>query len=128
MNNEIIKWNPKISNFPKTIYIEGLYDDYEGFRILVKGGDPSQMYKIVFDNYLGYRNFDEGERIKSFDSYPANSQEWCLFISKDSKFIDWVIDESEGFVSKDNVIHFHIITPNDVIEVLSYEEPKIEQL
>ena len=126
--SKIKKWKSVISDFPQTVNVEGIHDDYEGFRIILRGGKPSRVYKLSFQNYLGYRNFNESYRLKSFDSYPVNSQEWCLFISKESEFIDWVVDQSEGFLSKEKIIHFYIATPNDIVEVLSFDEPEIEEL
>ena len=125
---EIKKWEVNIFDFPQTVNVEGIHDDYEGFRIILRGGNPSRVYKLSFENYLGYRNFDESYRLKSLNMFPNNSREWCLFISKDSDFINWAVIESEGFQTKEKIIHFYIATPNDIVEVLSFEEPEIEEL
>ncbi len=127
--NSIIKWDVSLKGFPKTIHIEGLHDDYEGFRVIVRGGNPSKVYRINFETYyLGYRNFDESERLKSLSIFPFDSREWCLFKTEDSDFIDWVVDESEGIQMKEDITHFFIATPNDMVEVLCLREPIIEKL
>ncbi len=128
--NNIEKWNiDYLHDFPSTLYIEGLHDDYEGFRILVKGGKPSKVYRISFDCHLGYRNFDESERLKSLTDFPCNAQEWCLFKSNNSSFIEWLVSESfEASFDKKEVTHYFVATPNDIVEVLATCEPKIEKL
>lgn len=127
--SKIKKWENEIKDFPSTIQVEGLYDDYEGFRILLRGGTPSRVYRVNFgDYYLGYRNFDESERLKSLPFFPLNTREWCLFKSTDSDFTNWIIEESNGIQEKDDVTHYYIVTPNDVIDVLCLKEPIIEEL
>lgn len=127
--NNIVKWNISLVDFPKTIYIEGLYDDYEGFRVIVRGEKSSRLYRISFDNYyIGYRNFDESERIKSIPEFPMNSREWCLFKSQNSDFINWLVEESCGIQSKGDITHYYIMTPNDIVEILCLKEPKVELL
>lgn len=127
--NKIVKWDLSLKGFPKTLYIEGLHDDYEGFRILIKGGNPSKLYRINFGTYyLGYRNFDESERLKSLHLFPCDCREWSLFKTKDSDFIDWLVDESKGIQSKDEITHYFIVTPNDMVEILCLSEPTIEEL
>lgn len=127
MNNKIIKWESRITDFPNTIHILGVYDDFEGFRIVVRG-DNNSLYKFKFENYLAYRNADEGARLKSLQLFPTNSREWCLFKSYQSDFIEWIVTESNGIYTIDQITHYIFMTPNDVIEILSLDEPEIEEL
>lgn len=126
----IEKWMPlSVKKFPKTIYVEGLHDDYEGFRVVVKSENPSKVFCIKFDSYyLGYRNFNESERLKSLPLFPENSREWCLFKSTKSKFIEWVVNESQGVQSGEKITHYFIVTSDDIIEILCLKEPVIEEL
>lgn len=126
--NNIRKWDSNIDNFPKAISIEGIHDDYEGFRIIIRGYNPDRVFKLLFDNYLGYRNFDESYRLKSIPQFPDNGKNWCLFISNDSEFIDWVVLESNGFLQKGNILHFFIVTTNDIVDILTFDEPICEEL
>jgi|SRR5690606_9599280 len=114
MSNNIKTWYPKLDEkFPNSIVIDGIHDDYEGFRILVRGGEPSKVYRISFGfDYLGYRNFDESERLRTIPDFPKNSREWCLFKSDESSFIDWMVHESKGIHSLDEITHFYIATSN----------------
>jgi hypothetical protein len=127
-NNEIIRWEPKISNFPKTVHIMGIYDDYEGFRIIVREEGKTNLFRFKFDNYVAYRNADEGARIKSISLFPNDSREWCLFKTQNNEFVDWIVNESSGIYLKESITNYIFATPNDIIEVLSLDEPEIEEL
>lgn len=125
---EIIKWEPDFINFPNTIHVTSLIDDYEGFRVVVKDEKSSNYFRFMFDNYISYRNTDEGARLKSLNLFPYNSREWCLFKAKKSDFIDWIVEESGGIYLQDSITHYFFVTPNDIIEILSLEEPKLDEL
>jgi hypothetical protein len=127
MNSIINKWQPKIENFPKSISIIGLYDDLEGFRIIFKDDKSIRHFKFTFENYVSYRNSDEGVRLKSLNLFPNNSRQWCLFKTSSSDFIDWIITESTGIYSSGDIIHYFFTTSDDIIEVLALEEPLIEE-
>jgi hypothetical protein len=51
------KWVPA-EEIENEIWVEALYDDYEGLRILLKGSS-SRILRISFDQYCVYRNADE---------------------------------------------------------------------
>ncbi|SHM97213.1 hypothetical protein SAMN05444484_11724 [Flavobacterium chilense] len=125
---EIIKWEPDFTNFPNTIYIASLIDDYEGFRVIVKSENSSEHFKFKFNNYISYRNADEGARLKSLNLFPLNSRQWCLFRAEKSDFISWIVEESSGMYLEEAITHYFFVTPNDIIEVLSLEEPELEEL
>lgn len=127
--NTIEKWIVEIEDFPSDIFVNGLYDDFEGFRILVKGGNNSRIYRISFDSALGYRNFDESERLNMLNDFPTSKDGWSLFKTKDSEFIDWIVKESfEVHVKREEITHYYIVTPNDIIEILSTTLPSIERM
>ena len=129
MKNKIEMWQTKIDNFPNEIFVEGLHDDYEGFRLIVRGGKPSRVFRIRFESHLGYRNFDESERLKLISLFPSSSNGWSLFKTENSSFIDWIVEESyEAHVTRDEITHYFVVTPNDIVEILTTEEPIIEIL
>ncbi len=123
------KWEP-IQDIPGEIYLEGLYDDYEGFRLLLKGGDQfSKMMRIKFDSVLLYRNIDEGDLL----SYPRvdepkNQKMWCLYVVFKSDLLQWFHDVSQNIYEEDKLVHYAIYTPNDCIDIISFFEPKVEWL
>lgn len=126
--NIIQKWQPKCDNFPKSISIVGLYDDSVGFRVICKDVESHRQFQFNFDNYIAYRNSDEGARLKSLNQFPSNCREWCLFKTNDSDFIKWIVDESMGIYSSNDIIHYFFTTSDDIIEVLSLNEPEYQEL
>ena len=62
--NELNLWQPT-NGCPSKMFFEGLHDNYEGFRILLKGEDStSSMLKIHFEDALTYKNTDESYLLK----------------------------------------------------------------
>jgi hypothetical protein len=123
----IQRWIP-LEEIPEKLFLEGLHDDYEGFRLLLKGSGNSKTLRISFEFVLGYRNFNESERLKTLNSIPELGKNWSLFIIKNSAFINWLIDESYNKYSEEELNHFVIATPDDVVEVISLNEPQVEWL
>ena len=121
------KWIP-IDGIPKRLFCEAIHDDYEGFRILLRGEDnSSSMLRITFESLLAYRNIDEGNRLKTMEQ-ATNFGSSSLYIVEDSTWIKWFNEESYGIHKSNKIIHYAIYTPNDCIDVLSEYEPKIEWL
>jgi hypothetical protein len=130
MNKNIYKkWEP-INNIPDELYLEGLYDDYEGFRLLLKGDNVrSKMMRIKFDSVLLYRNIDEGDLIL----YPrvneqSNQKLWCLYIVSESDLLSWFHSVSQNIHEAKKLIHYAIYTPNDCIDIITDLEPNVEWL
>jgi hypothetical protein len=123
------RWVPEACNIPKAINIDGVYDDYEGFRVLIRAAEGAErVYKIKFETYLGYRNIDESNRYRSLELFPCNSNEWCLFKTYNSDFINWIKNESGGKYDDDQIIHFAILTQNDILDILTLKEPTLKEL
>jgi hypothetical protein len=81
------KWE-LISELPEDMYLEGLHNDYEGFRLLLKGaGDKARMLRITFDPVLAYRGIDEGDLI-SYERIDKDSN-WPRMAVQP---INWAID------------------------------------
>ena len=123
---EIVKWEP-LPDIPSKMFLEGLIDDYEGFRLLLKGDRiTSGVLKIEFRTRIGYRNMDETYRLKSLNKYPILTSPWSLFKIKNDEFVIWVCDESNGILDDSNLLTNYIFcTPNDIVEVISKEEPVV---
>jgi len=128
ITSTIQKWQPVVNDFPKSIFIVGLYDDSKSFRIICRDIYSQRKFKFIFDEYIAYRNSDEGARLKSHNLFPSNSREWCLFKTDNSEFINWIIDESTGIYSSNEIIHYFFTTSDDIIEVLSLNEPKCQEV
>ncbi len=127
MREKLIKWHP-IEKIPEKLYAEGIIDDYEGFRILLKGTEKTdKMLRIQFNVALAYRNSDEGDRLKSLSEW-ASYEKHSLFQVDESNFIDWFLEQNYSKYKKEELVHYLIMTPNDVIDVISLEKPNVEWL
>ncbi|RJP74811.1 MAG: hypothetical protein C4522_22120 [Desulfobacteraceae bacterium] len=121
------KWTP-VDSIPKRMFCEAIHDDYEGFRILLKGEDPtSPMLRLKFDSVLLYRNIDEGAMLKTLDSI-KDREIFPLYIVHNSKWIEWFHEESHNMFIGNEIVHYSIMTPDDVIDILSENPPNVEWL
>lgn len=104
------------------LYLSEVKDNKSGLAFLFT--DPSSMFQVEvkFDSHLMYRVSDESYRLKRTSELPEFS-----FVMKadQSSFIDWFHEESLNIYTKDRIYHFLILSSDDVIDVLSYEEPSI---
>ena len=118
------KWDP-LEGIPNRLYVEGLHDDYEGFRILLKGEKiTDRLLRVYFDAPLAYRSSSECENsLNLFD--PGNG---CFYTSQDSDFHKWFNVESSDIYSDILVTHYVFLAANSIIDVLSIDEPKIRWL
>lgn len=121
------KWAP-IEGIPARLYCEAMHDDYEGFRILLKGESAeSSVLRVAFDPALAYRNIDEGKLLKTISKI-ENPGSTTLYTVANSSWVDWFKAESSGILKGKEIAHYAIYTPNDCIDVLAEYEPKVEWL
>lgn len=121
------KWIP-LEKIPSRLHCEGLHDDYEGFRILLKGDDPnSSMLRITFNAVLVYRNIDEGDLLLTIQTRPDLGHS-ALFTVENSTWLEWFHGESCEIHERETIVHYAIYTSNDCIDVLSAFEPTVEWL
>mmetsp|Transcript_7221 Transcript_7221/g.9363 ORF Transcript_7221/g.9363 Transcript_7221/m.9363 type:complete len:125 (+) Transcript_7221:142-516(+) len=120
------RWVP-LNNLPQALYLEALYDDYEGFRLVLKGEDSSSRpLRITFEDVLSYRNTDEGALLETLSNF--NFGGWSLFTSQTSNYIDWFVSESGGIYDENDIVHYFVYTPNDCVDILSIAPPRVELL
>lgn len=119
-------WEP-LENIPRILNCEGIHDDYEGFRILLRENDRSPVLRIMFDAVRSYRKSDEGDLLRTIASIndPGRSS---LFIVDNSSWVEWFHEETYDIHKDRDIKHFAIYTPDDCIDVLSEFEPKVEWL
>lgn len=123
---KIKQWHSQI-DLPNRIYLQALIDDVNGLQLFLKEENSNDRIVIIFKNYLGYRNFNESERLKTLSQFPVLTQYSGLFIAEKSLFIDWLVRESFGILDKKNLIHFILSTPEDIIEIISQKPPDIKK-
>lgn len=118
---EIIKCFPLVDgvfSLESLIEKEGclqIFLKYNGGRLIVK-----------FDSHLVYRKGDEGDLLKVIEEINASCKLGCTLYSViSSEFIDWFLDQCYGIRNLAEIKGYIILTDNDVIEVISINEPDI---
>ena len=122
--NKLVAWNP-IKEIPRILYCEGIHDDYEGFRVLLKGrGVGDRVLRIMFNGLVAYRNINESYRLTSL---PPNGT-GTLFRVENSSWIPWICKESGGVLIPENLNHFAIYTPEDFLDIVDDSVPRVDWL
>jgi hypothetical protein len=107
------------------VSVEGLVDDWEGFRVLLKDHETDRVLRIAFDTHVAYQNRDESD----FAGEAARSdglRRGCFYRVKNSEFeARFKSDSARQF---EMLKHFAIVTDMDCIDVLATDEPRVEQL
>lgn len=130
ISSKINRWIPH-ENLPQALYVEGLHDDYEGLRIILKGNDDKEtekVFRITCESFLTYRNADESNRMKTLNQHPELCEKWTLYLTEESDFIDWIKEESLGILEDQKLYHLIIASPNDIFELVATEPPIFEEL
>lgn len=121
------------SNIPMNtrLYMEQLCDNYSGLEITLKGEEiNSTSYKLLFENFVGYRNFNEGDRVKFIHEHPEIAINQSLFWAKGDRtsLMSWIVDQATGILSEEGLIHFLIASPEDVIDIICYDFPIVKTI
>lgn len=121
------KWIP-IHSIPERLFCEAIHDDYEGFRILLRGEAlHSPMLRISFESVLAYRNIDEGSLLKTLNLL-KDCEPSSFYLVQNSTWLVWFHEESYGMYEDRHIVHYAIFTSHDCIDVLSEYEPVVEWL
>ena len=112
---------------PKCIVIQKVNLDNEGIKIFFReSGSKANEYVLTFKNFLGYRCFDEGDRLKLQAEWSHILTMSSIFYSKNSQFLEWAIGESYEIREKSKLTHFIIGCSNWLVDVLTFEEPTLQ--
>ncbi len=122
--------------FPKLAppeYVEGIHDDYEGFRILLRGEDlAAPMLRLMFAaRPLFYRVIEEGSWL--MPDVPeslivALRQGHWYFVVKNSKLLQWFTEVSQGTREGSDVRHYCICMSDQIIDVIAGQPPRADNL
>ena len=103
-----------------------LRDDAAGL-ILVLTSSAGKGYEIRFPRRLAYQVTDEGDRLRSMD-YLAGCAATPIGRIENSRWLAWFVEESLNIRAADRLIHWCIVTPNDIVDVIAGEPPVISVL
>lgn len=103
--------------------LKKIIDDENGLSIITETANNQEAI-INFDFFYSYRNTDESYRLKTINELRCMSES-SIFISTNSDYLDWFNYESLGIYSNEKQKHYVILTSENVIDVLSLDEPSI---
>jgi hypothetical protein len=87
-----------------------------------KGGS---VLFVQFKYFVAYRRGDEGDFLKSFGL--IDSPELAghmIYEIFNSEFIAWLVEESCTARARTPLRHFHFSSPLEIVDVISYDEPR----
>lgn len=126
--NLLKPWIP-LEGLPKVMYIEALHDDYEGFRILLKGEtSDSAMLRISFEDKLSYKNTDESYLLEIWHTAEKDILGRTFYMIDNSTYVDFFNEMTHGLYSDWRIKHYAIYTVSDCIDIISVKPPSVEWL
>lgn len=103
-----------------SVSVEGVIDDWEGFRILLRDHDTDRIIRIAFDSEVAYLRRDESDLVGD------GLGRGCFYRVMDSEFAArFRTDTVRQF---GELKHFAIVTDVHCVDVLATDEPKIDCL
>ena len=100
------------------LYLENFQVRRGAVTITVEN-ENRESWQLVFDYHLAVRVADEGYRLLSAPRLPPSG---CRVLeARDSEFIRWIRQESEGMNENEVMIHTVVLTADDIVEVVSFE-------
>lgn len=105
--------------------VEGVIDDWEGFRILLRDRVTDRVIRVAFNSHVAYQNRDEAD----LDGEAARSEglgRGCFYRVGNSEFAArFKSDTARQFGV---LMHFAIVTETDCVDVLATDEPTVDCL
>ena len=121
-------WVP-ISGLQFPMYVEGIYDDYEGFRILLRGEQStSQTLRVSFKTKLSYRVSDESYLLATWDSIEKDALGKIFYVVENSVYIGSFNTMSRQIYADWPIAHYAIYTTADCLDILTTTKPISEWL
>lgn len=130
MSETDARWEPFPSDAqPK--YVEAIHDDYEGFRILLRGETlDSPMLRLSFDPPpLAYRVTEEASWLSNGLPVGLAGSRVVRFLAlDDSELLSWFRGVSAGIRDSWNLRHYVVCMANSVVEVVACQPPRADDL
>jgi len=125
-----IKYNPLNNKEEETYYVTSIVQDLDGTKIILD--NEKDVFEVFFDGFIPIvRITDEGIRMRTWGEVQKKYENkkffngWFLYKVEDSELVKWALEESCGCYEEEQLIHYCIVTGEDLIDILSSFEPKI---
>lgn len=125
------QWIP-LSHLEEKYYIESISESKNGFEvILANAKKSSKKILILFANSVNaFRNTNETFRLVTIDylnkNYDVNFySNWTFFKVENSEYIKWLSEQSHGISASYGVMHFSIVTDEQILDFACTYEPTV---
>jgi hypothetical protein len=132
MNEIWTQWKP-IDGLSYGYYIDAINDTFDGFSIwLAEEQERSKGVLVSFQNSVyAYRSTSEGFRQRTIsmlnDNYEDNFYaQWSFFKVENSKYLQWLSQESFTLTDFLSVNHFVFIAQDSILDIAATYEPRVE--
>lgn len=114
------KWIPNIE-LSRKYYVDKIYDE-DRLEIYLSN-DEGQSIIVIWDCIVeSYICTEEVNRSKNYNTLTS---EWTFFEIYNSKYIAWLVEESNTILDTNGVKHICIVSANYIIDVVAFEYPEI---
>jgi len=80
---------------------------------------------FVVDDYFSYRKTDEGSSIATLERIAKTSSlGGVIYKVKNSRYKEWLLEESDGILDVENINHYCITTIDFVIDIICSKKPE----
>ncbi len=131
MQEKWSQWKP-LDNLADRYYIESISVSIDGFKILlVDAQKESKKVSVLFPHSVhAFRNTDETFRLLTIgyldENYaPKFYGDWTFFKVENSEYLKWLSEQSHGISDSYKVIHFSIITDDEILDLAASYEPTV---
>ena len=127
-----LKWEP-LSGVAPTVRLRNI--EYKLNHLILNLEDEidksSPILTIDFSDFITFRIIDESDLLKgAYDDESLTEIEkvkgyryhWSLFTIENSHYLEWFRQQNVGMNQDNDIVHYLIFTPDDVIEVLVPED------
>jgi hypothetical protein len=132
MQEKWTQWKPLVDAANK-YYIESISIKVDEFKILlVDAVGDSPKVSIFFPHFINnFRINDEGFRLLTIaylnKNYEGNFySEWTFFKIENSEYLKWISEQSYGISDDCRLVHFCILTDDEIFDFVASSEPKVE--
>jgi hypothetical protein len=102
--------------------------DAAGVLEIVLLDEKKEKVIVRFDDFVAYRKLDEGDAFNILHEISTTSTlGHTLYLVDGSQFLEWFSGESQHVRDRQGLKHFCLITLNSVVDVIAFNEPKVQQ-
>lgn len=119
MNEQAIKYVPEFMNSNR-IYLQKITYKPDSLVLLLASSKDKSEFHIKFNSIYSFGLADEGDLLNYLPGIHVG-----IYLIENSQYLKWFHEQNNNSYINENILHFVIGTPNEVIDVLSSEKPEL---